>query len=95
MSEPEVDPKIKLALELAEHNAVPDYPDYRKGVLGAVAGAVLFTLGTLVVSLLLTLIRNNVDAGSGGMPLWSIIGMAVLGAFLGGTYFALRPPIGR
>ena len=86
MSDPELDPELKLALELAERDVPPDYPDYRRGAAGAVAGALLLGIAALLVSALLGLV------GETGLPLWSIVGMGILGALIGGGYFALRPP---
>ena len=89
MPDPELDPQLKLALELAEREAPPDYPDYRRGAAGAAGGALLLVIAALLVSGLLRVVGEKPGSG---LPLWSIVGMGILGALAGGGYFALRPP---
>ena len=80
----ENDPELQRKLREAERNAVPDYPDVKKGAGCGIAGAVA---GALLAWAALSAFRK-VTAGE-RLPV--IIGMALIAGLIAGGFAAFRP----
>ena len=80
----ENDPELRRKLREAERNAVPDYPDVKKGAGCGIAGA---AAGALLAWGVLSAFRK-VTAGE---RLSVIIGMALIAGLIAGGVAAFRP----
>ena len=80
----ENDPELRRKLREAERNAVPDYPDVKKGAGCGIAGA---AAGALLAWGVLSAFRK-VTAGE---RLSVIIGMALIAGLIAGGFAAFRP----
>ena len=80
----ENDPELQRKLREAERNAVPDYPDVKKGAGCGIAGA---AAGALLAWGVLSAFRK-VTAGE---RLSVIIGMALIAGLIAGGIAAFRP----
>ena len=80
----ENDPELQRKLREAERNAVPDYPDVKKGAGCGIAGA---AAGALLAWGVLSAFRK-VTAGE---RLSVIIGMALIAGLIAGGVAAFRP----
>ena len=80
----ENDPELRRKLREAERNAVPDYPDVKRGTGCAIAGV---AAGALLAWGILSAFRK-VTAGE---RLSVIIGMALIAGVIAGGIAAFRP----
>ena len=80
----ENDPELQRRLREAERNAVPDYPDVKRGTVCGIAGA---AAGALLAWGALSAFRKI----TAGERLSVIIGMALIAGLIAGGFAAFRP----